>query len=162
MFRHILLPLDGSKFSELALPYALAIANNFDSEITLLRVVQQPQTGATTVNSDQVVVLNQLGNEMLKESDTYLRAQRDLLRQQGYKTNHVLNVGDDAAEHILSTGSKLGTNLIVMSTHGRGGLKRWIFGSVAEKVLRHATCPILLVRADETAVSDWKVGTSAL
>lgn len=155
MFRHILVPLDGSYFAETALPYALALATKFDSDITIARVAQGIQAISPSnndpLNPDTAVFLSQLGDDLNMEAHDYLQAQRSSLRQQGFKAHMRLLHGSDIAASLLEVIETQAIDVVVMCTHGRGGLKRWIFGSVAEKVLRQANCPILLVRAHETA-----------
>ena len=60
--------------------------------------------------------------------------------------------GENVADALLEVAAALGVDTIVMSTHGRGGLSRWVFGSVADKVLRYANVPVLLIRAKEETV----------
>ncbi len=162
MFRHILVPLDGSVFAEAALPYALALATQFDSEITVARVAQGTQV-VTASNDDPLYpetaeFVSQLGDDLDKESQEYLQSHCRSLRQQGYKAHMRLLHGTDIAASLLEVVETQAVDVIVMSTHGRGGIKRWIFGSVAEKVLHQTSCPILLIRANATAVANWQVG----
>lgn len=147
MFKHLLVPLDGSHLAETALPAALVLASQFESEITLLRVVRPPYV-ATNVGggayAEMIIGLRDLARD---EATTYLKGHQGSLRQQGYKVHAHLNEGESVAEIILDVAAGLGIDTIVMSTHGRGGLGRWVYGSVADKVLRSACVPVLLVRA---------------
>ncbi|MCA9948694.1 MAG: universal stress protein [Anaerolineales bacterium] len=163
MFQNILVPLDGSYFAETALPYALALATKFDSKLTIARVAQGTQaivpSNDDPMYPDTAVFISQLGDDLDKEAQEYLQSQCNSLRQQGYKTQMCLLHGSDIAMSLLEVVKTHAIDVVVMCTHGRGGIKRWIFGSVAEKVLRQTSCPILLIRADETAVANWQVGT---
>jgi nucleotide-binding universal stress UspA family protein len=149
MFKHILVPLDGSALAESALPAALELARHFESKITLLRVAQAPLLpnidGYSTVELDA-----SLRDQARQEAIEYLRGQAGSLRQQGYDVRVHSAVGQPVAEHILSTADLLEIDTIVMSTHGWGGLRRWVYGSVADKVLRHAKIPVVLIRASES------------
>lgn len=152
MFKRILVPLDGSRLAEAALPAALELASKFDSEVTLLRVVQPPQIMLThTDGGVYAELLTTLKQEANEEARFYLKAHQNSLRQQGYRVNVHITEGEPVAEMILETIASLGCDTIVMSTHGRGGISRWVFGSVADKVLRQASVPVILIRATEEA-----------
>jgi nucleotide-binding universal stress UspA family protein len=69
------------------------------------------------------------------------------LRGKGLNVTHRITIGFSAADDIIEVGKKVGADLVVMSTHGRSGLGRWVLGSVAEKVLRYGEIPLLLVNA---------------
>lgn len=143
MFTHLLVPLDGSDLAEAALPTALAIASHFESEITLLCVARPP----VLLTSDFTEVFVSLREEMRQEAAAYIRSQEAVLQGQGCKVNGRVSEGDSVADTILDVADELGVDGIVMSTHGRGGVKRWVFGSVADKVLQQAKAPIILIRA---------------
>ena len=145
MFKHLLVPLDGSELAEAALPMAKAIAVCFDSEITLLRTVHIAQYLGD--NLDFTHVYTNLGEDMKSEAASYLEAKQQALQAAGFNVNCRIIVGESPADAILHSADELGVNAIVMSTHGRGGVMRWVFGSVADKVLRQARVPILLARS---------------
>ncbi len=150
MFQHLLVPLDGSHLAEVAIPAALEIARRFDSQITLVRVVRPPQiTLATTEGAVFTELLNDLRQQEIQEATTYLKSMQGSLRQQGYVVHTHLIEGEPIADLILEVAEGLDVDGIVMSTHGRSGLSRWVFGSVAEKVLRGAAVPVVLIRAKE-------------
>lgn len=147
MFKHLLVPLDGSSLAEKALPAALSLAQKFDSEITLLRIVPPVYLAADVSGSSYGAVIGNLRQMAFAEAEVYLKEQKGSLRQQGYKVHTHLLEGEDVAHLILSLLESLNIDTVVMSTHGRGGLNRWVYGSVADKVLRQATVPVLLIRA---------------
>ncbi len=147
LFTHILIPLDGSHLSEVALPIALEIATRFTSQITLLRVAQPLNLPKLT--SEFTELITTLQTESSQEAITYLQTCQNTLAQQGYQVNYRVIKGESITEAILQTADNLAVDLIVMSTHGRGGVQRWVYGSVADKVLRHANIPILLIRPVE-------------
>ena len=69
------------------------------------------------------------------------------LKAKGLNAKSIVTTGSDAANEIIELCNRSGIDLVVMSTHGRSGLGRWVFGNVAEKVLRHGETPLLLVHA---------------
>lgn len=153
MFKRILVPLDGSRLAEAALPAALELASKFDSEVTLLRVVQPPQLMLShTDGSVYAELLTSLRQEANEDARFYLKTHQNSLRQQGYRVKAHVTEGEPVAEVILEVVTGLGCDTIVMSTHGRGGVSRWVFGSVADKVLRQANVPVILIRASEEAL----------
>jgi nucleotide-binding universal stress UspA family protein len=145
-FKHILVPLDGSSLAERALPVARVLAQKFDSQIILLRVLDIPSPTPPTSHPEVTIGWVREAREYaLQEAQSYLQAVQSELDRQGVAT-HILLRDTSPAEDILDAASTEGIDLIVMSSHGRGGLARWTFGSVAEKVARHSLCPVLLVR----------------
>jgi nucleotide-binding universal stress UspA family protein len=148
MFKHLLVPLDGSGLAEVALSSAVSLAQQFESKLSLLRVVRPPEvTGQTSGGVAHGEFVADLRQRALSEAQQYLRSQQGILRQQGLHVDILVVEGRNVAELILDNMLALEVDIIVMSTHGRGGLNRWVFGSVADKVLRRAEVPILLIRA---------------
>ena len=155
MFNHILVPLDGSHLAEAALPPALELARKFNSKLSLAWVIQPPHLIMTAANgSVYAQLLTEMRQQSEQDAQAYLRAHQGSLRQQGFVVQTQLTEGENVADALLEVAATLDVDTIVMSTHGRGGLSRWVFGSVADKVLRHASVPVLLIRAkEETAES---------
>jgi nucleotide-binding universal stress UspA family protein len=137
MFNTILVPLDGSALSERALSPALMLGQQPDTAIILARVPagEDAQTMADGHRPDQ----------SRTEAQVYLDTLRLSHQPPGLNLRTRLMHGD-AASAIVDTASAEGVDLIVMSTHGYSGLTRWLLGSVTEKVLRTAPCPVLAVR----------------
>lgn len=154
MFRHILVPLDGSGFAEAALPYALELAAQFDSEITLLRVILPPRRSDGAMSPESAGFLIKVRDDLYKESIEYLQLQKGSLRQQNYKVHYQVAESEDIAAEILSAVRGSGADTVVMCTHGRGGLSRWLFGSVATRVLQSASVPVLVIRPMGEAEAD--------
>ena len=71
----------------------------------------------------------------------------DELKHKGLNVADIITTGSDAATEIIELSKEIDIDLVIMSTHGRSGLGRWVFGNVAEKVLRHGETPLLLVHA---------------
>jgi nucleotide-binding universal stress UspA family protein len=139
MYNKILVPLDGSELAQVALPHAVKMAEIFQAELVLLRVALAPiLLGAEPVEAQRLVVA---------ESDAYLKTVRADLQPTGLKLSTEVRYGN-AAEEIIAFASQESIGLIVMATHGRSGVGRWLLGSTAEKVLRGTTVPVLLIRAD--------------
>jgi nucleotide-binding universal stress UspA family protein len=144
MLRNILIPLDGSDLARAALDVATRIVDS-TCQITLVTAVQVPEypTFAATPVSIPPDFYPTL--EMLKsDAKQYLEEIAEPLRQSGYHVSARIEVGDPA-EQIIMAGSALNADLIVMSTHGRTGIKRWFFGSVASRVLNLSSQPVLVV-----------------
>lgn len=147
MFKHLLVPLDGSKLAELALPLAKSLATQFKSRITLLQVVPLPYVvGLGHEASGVYSNLNSINQDLKHEATAYMEANRQALHKAGITVDVQLVMGTSPAESILTAVDELNADTIVMSTHGRSGVMRWVFGSIADKVLRHARVPILLAR----------------
>lgn len=136
--RRILVPVDFSECSKQALEYALALAEHFGAELTLLHVAPRippvPEFGPV----DEVAV---------REARKELEALR--VRVSAVLPSHTvlsaLWAGEPHVE-IVRAAEERAIDLIVLSTHGRTGLARILMGSTAEKVVRHAKCPVLIVR----------------
>ncbi|HEY3276175.1 MAG TPA: universal stress protein [Syntrophorhabdaceae bacterium] len=141
MFKHILLPLDGSSLAECAIPYAAALAKAFDARITLLRVLEKPYQNGCSQPVDP------LDWRMCKvEAKSYLDNLAGLLGERGPKTESVLLDGDPA-QHIVKLVGEWDLDLIALSSHGQSGLSSWNYGSVMRKVIALAHSSILVVRA---------------
>ncbi len=137
MIKRILVPLDGSELAESALPYAQAVASKTGAEVTLLTSLHNVDSWAgRPVQTDK---------ESVALVHDYLEAKGRELVSEGLSVK--TDIGSDpAAEAIIDHLTNEDEDLIVMSTHGRSGITRWVFGSVAHKVLHAAHCPILLIR----------------
>ena len=143
MFKRVLVPLDGSALAEYALAPACRIAEKFGSELLLLRVVTPeralPGLQHLTVWAGTAPAAPRT---LMDEAEAYLT--RLSLPTLGVPIRTRVLAGAPP-ELIIATAAEGGADLIVMSTHGRAGLMRLLYGSVAEAVLRGATMPVLLV-----------------
>lgn len=138
MFKTILVPLDGSAESNVALPLARAMAQSTGGAIWLLRVAP------TSASVDDHTRTHEAARSIERIADE--------LGQSGLEVHPVTREGD-ASEEILHLSSETGADVIVMRTHGRAGLERAVFGSVAEQVLRKSIVPLALVRPGGRRVS---------
>jgi len=152
MYERILLPLDGSKEGESALPYVENLVSKLSPdvkvEVTLLQVLSrlEPRTVSGYAVPDVAYPEKQM-EEARKKAIDYLNKTGEALRSKGVAVAVKVVVGD-AAEEIIKAAEEINSDLIAMSTHGRSGLSRWAFGSVTEKVLRHGgKIPILTLKA---------------
>lgn len=175
MFERILVPLDGSSLSHQALPYAKRVARSCGSELLLMHVTPQPaslvmtpedvaaemgervQTSAVPFQpgpADRMFIPDAPPRVDARVIHAVERAAAEVdvlqqqLKQEGFSVRSVVR-GGSPAEALLDEARLQDAKLIVMSTHGRGGLGRFLLGSVADKVMRHAEMPVMLVRARE-------------
>jgi len=141
-YKHILVPLDGSELAELALTDAFSLAQLHQAEVTLLQVISPLEH--LVVNGD--LFLDELWALQKNAAVRYLEdiSRRDECKN--LKIHLAVEMGP-TAEKIIEYTHQAPIDLIVMATHGRSGFKRWVYGSVADKVLRGADLPVLLVRA---------------
>jgi len=138
----ILVPIDFSQMSYKALQYAVSLAAQYGARVTLLHVV------------DPAVVAREFAPALVLEPRDTRSVERELseVRQLQIPESVVTNIAtryDTAAEGILEAIKEFEPDLVVISTHGRSGLKRIVLGSTAEKVVRGANCPVLVVRETE-------------
>lgn len=144
MIRKILVPLDGSILSEAALPQAAAVARAFDAEILLLRVQERERRHAGEIADSVAWRLARA------EARSYLTALAERLGGLGARAATRVAEGN-AAEEILKQARELPADLVVLSSHGRGGPDGFKLGGTAQKVLSHAGTSVLLVHAAEGA-----------
>jgi nucleotide-binding universal stress UspA family protein len=149
MYEKILVTLDGSSLAESALPHAEAVARQFAAELTLLQVVPSPMTIAVGYYDHlSGEVLETLRDTALEQAREYIDGQVAAVTEQGIKASGQVVEGEPV-ECILHCAEELAVDLVVMATHGRSGLGRWVYGSVADRVLRGSEQPVLLIRAHE-------------
>lgn len=164
MYKKILVPLDGSKLAECALPHAEELAKGCDAaEIILVSVTERVQGYKAGEGSTEPFVLSGGGfgsaiqpppqrivpeafGKKEKQADRYLSRIAENLEAKGAKVRTMVLFWPPA-EAIVSYAEEKSADIIVMSTHGRSGPSRWAYGSVADKVLRASCVPVLMVRA---------------
>ena len=146
-YKHILVPLDGSQLSEVALKDALILSGLSNAEVSLLRVVE-PMENIIKLDEHHAIFIDEQWKIYKKQAFEYIDSIRKQLDPEPAKVNCVVEMGH-AAETIIEYAQKHSVDIIVMATHGRSGLKQWVYGSVAGKVLRGAHHPVLLVRSYE-------------
>ncbi len=136
-FQQILVPLDGSGCAEDILPKVESLATDLKARICLLRVAYAHTFPGVDPTDAEVTVV--------REAEGYLQKIEKDLKAKGLTVDSHVRYGTEA-EEILDHAAQKEIDLVAMSTHGRGGVKRWLLGSVAEKVLRHCPKPVFLVR----------------
>ena len=144
MIKKILVPLDGSELAARAISYAEELAVQFDAELLFIWVVHP----LVETSDEAIGVYEGIRKAHHKEAKTYFKTAPLNLHKSAFQTTTKVLEGP-VAETILDMAVEESVDLIVMSTHGRSGLERWVYGSVADKVLQHAPCPVFLVRATE-------------
>jgi nucleotide-binding universal stress UspA family protein len=147
MFKKLLVPLDGSELAEQALAPALTIARSAHGEVILFRVpvMETMLVSAPLPTGVGVLWPTQSLERSRSEAHNYLKALQDDYQQPDLTVRTHMAEGDVASQ-IVDTAQTAGVDLLVMSTHGYSGVTRWLLGSTAEKVLRSAPCPTLIVR----------------
>ncbi len=142
MYKRILVPLDGSARAERAIPVAAHIARATDGTVILVRIATLPFTYSPYLGSatyaDEVIEAD------LNEVQTYLNALCNSEPLAGFKTITRAILGS-AAPEILSTAKSYNVDLIVMTSQGNTGMKRWMLGSVAQKIARYCAMPVLVL-----------------
>lgn len=156
MFKHLLVPLDGSEHAEVALPAAWEVASRFGSKITVLRVVVPAEAALSLQRgyAASFVEISQFAQHLRDEATDYLTNLRESVQERHPHCDIAVVENANVAEAILDAAERVGADTIVISTHGRGGFRRWFLGSVTERVLRQADIPVLLIRADNEVETD--------
>jgi nucleotide-binding universal stress UspA family protein len=143
MYKQVVVPLDGSKLAEVALPYAEELAGKMGSEIILLTVLQSeelPEYQNHHTYSTKIVGVTK------RHVEKYM----EISGRKAIRVGTATRAGNPA-EGILDYVNKGNHNIIVMATHGRSGISRWAVGSVADKVVRATTrLPLMIIRAKGT------------
>ncbi len=147
LFNSMMIPLDGSELSSLALPVGEALAASLKIRIMLFQMATMIRPYSDVSGSGSYIDYIRLNEDDQKRASSELAALETYLRKKGLEVNNIVTIGSDAATEIIELCKKYGIDLVVMSTHGRSGLGRWVFGNVAEKVLRHGETSLLLVHA---------------
>ena len=155
MYKEILVPLDGSEVSASALPTARQLAEALGARIHLLQVSSQTEDFAVMRGAEFGTMGSDYSQQVL---DEVLTAQRDRIQR------YLNEVGDDlvsvgltvvkaiedgpAADKIVDYAGAANIDLIIMSTHGRGGVRRFLVGSVTDKVIRSTNLPVLVIHPE--------------
>ncbi len=144
MFKHILVPVDGSPTSMLAVAKAVGLAKAFGSSVTALYVIDPyPFTG---VGADFAYGQSQYLSAATAEANAALEAVRQTMQEAGVAVELLLGEGHAVHEGVVQALEKTGADLIVMGSHGRRGLEKLMLGSVAQRVLSAVHVPVLVVR----------------
>lgn len=145
MYDPIILALDGSKLAEAAIPHAEALARQFEARVLVLRAVAPVVGPDDFAYGPNPYSYQHLLEAEMKAAEEYVNAKARELRESGIEAEGVFRMGEPASV-IIDDANAHGAKIIVLATHGRSGFARWVFGSVADRVLRSAPAPVLLVR----------------
>jgi nucleotide-binding universal stress UspA family protein len=146
MFKTILVPLDGSKRAEKILPYVEELAMARESRVIFLQVIE-PATYLVSSYDAMAYYDQALAERLIKEANTYVDALTNEIRAKGIDAASLVKEGI-VVRTILEVADHEKADLIAMASHGRTGLARVFYGSVAAGILQQADRPLLLIRAD--------------
>jgi nucleotide-binding universal stress UspA family protein len=146
MYRTILVPLDGSRRAEAILPHVEKLAQQMGSTLILLQVVD-PTSTAVGLEGMPIDVLRQLIDEETQNAENYLRQKCSELSSNTVTATPLVRYGN-IIQMIIEAAEDHGADLIALASHGRTGLARMFYGSVAAGILHRVDRPLLLIRAD--------------
>ncbi len=147
MYSKIIVPLDGSELAEQALPYAKLIAKSLSVPIELVRAFDIPSSLMLRARSQ--LMADRILAGVRNQAESYLSGIRLRLEAEGYSVSTAA-IRSSPAEAIAAHASTDASALVAMSTHGRGGISRWVMGSVTDRALHSVANPMLIVRAAES------------
>jgi nucleotide-binding universal stress UspA family protein len=145
----VIVPLDGSELAENVLPSVVELAKALKLEILLLRAYQIPTNAYATMEDYYPINYEEIGVALRDEAQSYLEKKVGELERKGIEKVSFAIPEGSGADKIVAFGRRTADNLIAMCTHGRSGVKRWVLGSVTEKVVRLSGDPVLIVRSAE-------------
>lgn len=140
----LMVPLDGSALAETALPFAEGLARDLSLEIVLIRVVKVGGIYSAYIEGYPYAGMADVEREVENEATEYLTGIAGTLKAKGYKVSWKVHRGAPAAV-IVDLAKETPQDIIVLASHGRSGLTRWVIGSVAEAVVRASGDPVLVV-----------------
>jgi len=153
MFSKVLVPLDGSKVGEAAIPVLEQLISKLAAgtkvEVILIGVITLLRHWVVVGEASAPVSYTEEELRLIKQRvEDYLVKTGESLKKKGVAVRPIVSTGN-AADEIIKAADDTGADLIAMSTHGRSGLRRLAFGSITDKVLHHSRIPVLTVRAPE-------------
>jgi len=149
MYKTILVPLDGSKRAEAIMPHVEELAKNYHAKVVLLRIAERSYFIPgyhETINIGNIESYQQEYERRKKDAETYLAAWQGEFREKGIESKIVIGNGEIVSD-ILNTASQENADIIAIASHGRTGLSRAFYGSVAAGVLNGADRPLLIIRS---------------
>ncbi|RJX34342.1 MAG: universal stress protein [Desulfurivibrio sp.] len=146
MYNTILVPLDGSKRAEVILSHAIELAKKFAAKVILLEAVEQKLVYTGDLEVSAVIKKDEELASQLNTAESYLKSIKEKLEQQGVQTITRVMQGPPV-EAIITIAKDENADLIALASHGRTGLARVFYGSVAAGVLQQADRPLLIIRA---------------
>ncbi|MFC1924730.1 universal stress protein [Chloroflexota bacterium] len=147
MYQKIMVTLDGSELAECVLPHVEAIAKGcLVKEVVFVRVLEIAQIMNYLMSTPSYDVKRHIESEGKAAAENYLRQLVDRVNYDGVNVHWEVMEGL-VADSISDYATKNEVDLIIIATHGRSGISRWVLGSVADRILRSACVPVLMVRA---------------
>ncbi len=147
--RHVAVTLDGSELSETAIGPGVAMARLYGAGVTLVRVVEYPHGTESVYMPDAIEAIHEQLEQSREAAHAELERVAAGLAEEGTEVRRESRVVSHAASGILDVVDDLDVGLVVMASHGRGGLGRAVLGSVADKVLRGSVRPVMIVPAED-------------
>ena len=144
--KSIVVPLDGSELADHVMPLASKIAKTLGLEVFLFRAYSNPYSPFISGGGKYAVNVDELMKDIRDEARNYLEEKMVEFQQQGVEEISYLLQEGVAADEIVSVANHTPESLIVMCSHGRSGVGRWVLGSVTETVVRHSASPVLILR----------------
>jgi len=144
LIEKILVPLDGSKVAEQIIPHAEGLASAMGGEVILFQAYES--LGRMLSGEGFRIMSEEINKRREEEAKAHIKSRAKLFREKGLTVLEVVACREAAGE-ILGYAESSAVDIITMSTHGRSGIKRWVFGSVTDKVLHAGDMPVLVVRA---------------
>jgi nucleotide-binding universal stress UspA family protein len=148
--RRILVPIDFSPTSDQALQYAAALAEEFGASLKIVHVIEDRLMTGPWPAEVYLGELPKLREDLVKEAERRMLTCLESLTAKGIATTGEVIIGGPS-HVILEQAGTAGVDLIVMGTHGRTGITHLLIGSVAERIIRHAPCPVFVVRQKKAA-----------
>ncbi len=147
--RTVIVPLDGSDFSEGAIPFAEAIAKHGSGQVLYLSGTAPNSSYASYALADPAISIDENGKS---KTGSYLDNVVNRSVRRGVSATHI-QVRETAAEAIIKEAAKSSDRIVVMTSHGASGIKRWLLGSVADKVIRSSEHPVIVIPPEHQQVS---------
>lgn len=146
----ILVPLDFSPASDRALAYAKALSTEFGAPLFLLHVIEDRMMTGPWPSEVYLGELPKLRDDLVKDAERRMRLCLESIEKEGLTATGEVLIGGPS-HVIIEQAEALNADLLVMGTHGRTGITHLLIGSVAERVIRHAPCPVFVVRERKAA-----------
>jgi nucleotide-binding universal stress UspA family protein len=145
MFKHILVPTDGSKLSEKAVKHAVSLARQSNAKVTALHVI--PKFHTFTYNTEMLEATEKgYAVSAAEHAKQYLRFAERAAKVADVDCDTLTTMGDHPFKEIIKTAKKKDCDLILMASHGRRGIEGFLLGSETQKVLTHSNVPVLVYR----------------
>lgn len=155
MYKRVMVPLDGSKLAECVLPHVESVVKGCNSpEVVFVRVVEPalepygPTTDGASIISekDAEAIRSKRDSQQKTEAEEYLDSLTGRLKYENAVVRSVI-ISGKPADSLADYARENDVDLIIMSTHGRSGISRWVWGSTADRVLRSSCVPVMMIRA---------------